>query len=425
MSVPVPQERSDPCAAPTIATGWAMRERTRRATAYWSALMDRWYYHSAPNRAAGGYVSRVMPAMGIGRCGVQRSKLAIGLAILGLLFSACGGSPPATSSPTAKPSVAETADQVMARLYEAAKAEGGQVAFYSSTNTDDAKKILPVFEAKFSGIKVTHTRKSGEDLVRQLVTEKTAGQDLYDVVETNLFEVAFVIEKGFTQKYMTASAGDFPTEARAADGTWIAARFNNDLPGINTTKMPAGVTVKTWKDLCNPALSGKIAVEQSDVVVYSALRKILGDTEAQNTLKCIAANKPSLRSGHTDMANLLAAGEFAVTLSSNGHRLAQLKYEENKPIDWAKTDPIITDVQAMALSNKPKNPNGAKLLLEWLVSQDGQKAIASTGRVPASSKVPAKYPDLHNFGKIFFVSDALRADFTKDSEFWRTTLGIK
>src|SRR5688572_18670614 len=58
MSVPVPQERSDPCAAPTIATGWAMRERTRRATAYWSALMDRWYYHSPPNRGAAGYVSK-------------------------------------------------------------------------------------------------------------------------------------------------------------------------------------------------------------------------------------------------------------------------------------------------------------------------------------------------------------------------------
>ena len=313
----------------------------------------------------------------------------------------------------------------MARLYEAAKAEGGQVAFYSSTNTDDAKKILPEFEKKFAGMKVTHTRKSGEALVQQLVTEKKAGQDLYDVVETNLFEVAFVIEQGYTQKYVTASAGDFPADAKAADGAWIAARFNNDLPGINTTKMPAGVTVKTWKDLCNPALSGKIAVEQSDVVVYSALRRILGDAEAQNVLKCIAANKPSLRSGHTDMANLLAAGEFAVTLSSNGHRLAQLKYEENKPIEWAKTDPIITDVQAMAISNKPKNPSGAKLLLEWLVSQDGQKAIASTGRVPASSKVPPKYPDLQNFGKIFFVSAALRADFEKDAEFWRSTLGIK
>ena len=360
-----------------------------------------------------------------------RRSFAIGIAILGLILGACGGttsqpgpSVAATPTATAKPTTTESPDQVMARLYDAAKAEK-EIFFYSSTNTDDAKKILPEFEKKFPGLKVVHNRKSGETLVQQLVTEKKAGKDLYDLVETNLFEVAFVIEQGYTQKYVTASAGDLPTEARAADGAWIAARFNNDLPGINTQKLPAGVTVKTWKDLCNPALSGKIAVEQGDVVVYSALRKILGDAEAQAVLKCIAANKPSLRSGHTDMANLLAAGEFAVTLSSNGHRLAQLKYEENKPIDWAKTDPIITDVQAIALADKPVHPNGAKLLLEWLVSPDGQKAIAATWRVPASGKVPPKYPDLQNFAKIFFVSAALRADFEKDSQFWRTTFGIK
>ena len=254
---------------------------------------------------------------------MQRSKLAIGLAtwtpVLCLRRSApSASSPTAAASATAKPSVAETADQVMARLFEAAKAEGGQVAFYSSTNVDDANKILPAFHTKFPGMKVTHTRKSGEALIQQLVTEKTAGQDLYDVVETNLFEVAFVIEKGFTQKYVTASAGDFPTEARATDGAWIAARFNNDLPGINTTKMPAGVTVKTWKDLCNPALSGKIAVEQSDVVVTrhsarsSAMRKRDG-AQMHRREQAIAAER-SHRHGEPSRA-----GEFAVTLSSNGH----------------------------------------------------------------------------------------------------------
>ncbi len=354
------------------------------------------------------------------------------LAALAILVGACGGGPGASqatgtagvSQPAAATAASETPAQVMARLYELAKPEGN-VALYSSTNNDDAKKILPEFEKQFPGIKVTHTRASGEALVQRLVTEKKAGQDLFDVVETNLFEVLFVIEQGYTQKYVVSSAADFPAEARAADGAWIAGRFNNDLPGINTEKMPAGVTVKTWKDLCNPALSGKIAVEQSDVVIYSSLRKLFGDTEAQAILRCIAANKPSLRSGHTDMANLLAAGEFAVTLSSNGHRLAQLKYEEKKPIDWAKTDPIITDVQSVALSNKPKNPNAAKLFLEWFTSPDGQRAIAATGRVPASGKVPAKYPDLHNFAKILFVNQDLRKDFEKDAEFWRTTFGIK
>ncbi|TME74147.1 MAG: extracellular solute-binding protein, partial [Chloroflexi bacterium] len=296
------------------------------------------------------------------RCGVER-KVVVALAVFGLLFAACGGTTPAaqasptvTATASAKPTATESPDAVMARLYEAAKSEGS-VAIYSSMNTDDAGKVFPLFQAKFPGVKVVHTRASGEVLTTKVVTEKKAGQDLFDVVESNLFEVGYIIDQGYTQKYIVASAGDYPAEVKDASGAFIAARLNNDIPGINTTKLPAGVTIKTWKDLCNPALSGKIAVEQGDVVVYSALRKILGDAEAQNVLKCIAANKPSLRSGHTDMANLLAAGEFAATLSSNGHRLAQLKYEENKPIVWGQTNPIITDVQGMALANKPPHAN--------------------------------------------------------------------
>ncbi len=362
----------------------------------------------------------------------MRRTLAIGLAIFGVIAAACGGTTTTATSPTPAPTTAPTAaatatespDQVMARLYEPAKTEG-KVAIYSSMNTDDAKKVFPLFEAKFPGIKVEHTRASGEVLTTKVVTEKKAGQDLFDVVESNLFEVGYIIEQGYTQKYVVASAGDYPADVKGPNGEFIAARLNNDIPGINTQKLPAGLTIKTWKDLCAPALSGKIAVEQGDVVVYSALRKILGDAEAQNVLKCIAANKPSLRSGHTDMANLLAAGEFAATLSSNGHRLAQLRYEENKPIVWGQTDPIITDVQGMSLANKPPHANAGKLLMEWMTSTEGQKAIQSTGRVPANPKVLPKYPDLNNFAKIFYVSLALRADFDKDQAFWNATFGIK
>src|SRR5438128_207621 len=298
-----------------------------------------------------------------------RSSFLAWCATAATLVAACGGGASPAASPSAAPTATaaaskETSAQTMTRLYELAKAEG-TVAIYSSMNNDDAKKVFPLFEQKFPGVKVQHTRASGEDLVNKVVTEKRAGQDLMDLVESNLFEVKFLIDQGYTQKYKPGSWEDFPDQVKDKDGAFIAARVNNDLPGINTTKLPAGVTIKTWADLCNPALSGKIAVEQGDVVVYSALRKILGDAEAQRVLKCIAANKPSLRSGHTEMANLLAAGEFAVTLSSNGHRLAQLKNEEKKTIDWARTDPIITDVQAMSLADKPPHPYSVKLMMEW------------------------------------------------------------
>lgn len=362
--------------------------------------------------------------------------------ILAVLASACGGSAnapaasaavpaasvaasaaPAPAATTAAPAAKETADQAMARLYASAKAEG-TVLLYSSLNTDDAKKILPVFEAKFPGIKVQHTRASGEALIQKIVTEKKAGQDLFDLVETNLFEIKFIMDQGYTQKYAVASAGDFPAEVRSPNDSYVAGRLNNDLPGINTAKLPPGTVIKTWRDLCDKKFEGHLAVEQGDVVIYSAFKKIFGEAEAQSLLKCIAANKPSLRSGHTEMANLLAAGEFWVTLASNGHRLAQLRNDDKRPIDWVRTDPVITDVQGMVLANKPKNPNAAKLFMEWFTSPGGQAAIAATGRVPASGK-GAKFPELFNFAKAFYISTDLAATFDKDAEFWRATFGIK
>src|SRR6267378_2115161 len=130
-------------------------------------------------------------------------RLLTALALGGLLLAACGGSAaaPSPSPKTAppRPSTTESPDAVMTRLYEAAKAEG-KVAIYSSMNTDDAKKVFPVFEQKFAGVKVQHTRASGEDLTTKIVTEKRGGQNIMDVMESNLFEVGFIIDQGYTQK---------------------------------------------------------------------------------------------------------------------------------------------------------------------------------------------------------------------------------
>ena len=343
-------------------------------------------------------------------------------ALLTLFALSCGGTA-GTSAPTSPVPKGETVEQRLSRLYDAAKPEG-KLAFYSSLNTEDAKKILPKFEARFAGVKVDHTRASGEKLVQRVVTEKKAGQDLLDVMESNTFEVKFLIDQGYSQKYKVASWDDFRQETRDPAEGWVADRLNNDLPGINTTKIQPGA-IKSWRDLCDSKYQGHIAVEQDDVVIYSSLKKLLGEQEAQRVIKCVAANKPTLRSGHTEMANLLAAGEFWVTLSSNGHRLAQLKYEDKAPVDWVRTDPVITDVQIMALADKAPHPNAARLFMEWLTSTEGQQAIADTGRVPASTKVKPKYPDLLTPGKPFYIGVDMAAAFNRDAEFWRTTFGIK
>ncbi len=351
------------------------------------------------------------------------ARLNLGMRLVAVLVAAaCAPAAQPAPSPTGAPQ-AETLEQRFGRLFEAAKIEG-KLALYSSMNTDDASRILPKFEARFPGIKVQHTRAPKDKLVQRIVTERRAGQELFDVLETSIFEVRFIGEQRFTQPYRVISLGDLPPELRDRDDRWVVDRTNFKLIGINTTKVQPG-QISAWRDLCQKQYEGRIAVEKDEVAVYSALKRILGEPEAQSVVRCLAANKPTIRSGHNEMLNFLAAGDFAIGVTLFGHQLAQQKSERKAPIDWVRIDPIITDLVAMALSNKPPHPNAAKLFMEWLASPEGQQAVGETGRAPASTKITLKYPELAGSGKFFFITPQLAADFDKDAEFWRSAFGLR
>lgn len=313
----------------------------------------------------------------------------------------------------------------MASLYAAAQAAGEKtIAFYSSMNTSDTKVVLPAFEKQFPGITVDDTRLDSTKLIAKVIAEKKAGQNLVDVMETSSFDALYVISQGYAQAYQNASWNDYAQGARDdAKHLWFSDRENNELPGINTTKIKPG-EITTWMDLCKPQYSGHVAIEEGDAAMYTAFIHLYGKDKAQQLLQCIAANHPSVRSGHTAMADLLAAGEFWATFMNHGHELTTLKYGKNAPVDWVHTDPIITDPVITALADKPAHPNTAKLFVEWLASPKGQEAIAATGRVPSSSAVKPKYPDINNWAKKYYIDPAWATEYNADNQFWQQTLGI-
>lgn len=353
---------------------------------------------------------------------MSHRRLPTFLVALASVLASC--SPPASApAPTAAQSApaSETLAQRLTRLHEAARAES-QLALYSSLNNEDAKVVLPKFEKAFPGVKVQHTRKTNDELVQAILTEKRAGRDLFDILDSGSFGVKFIIDQGYTQPYAVASMADYPADARDPNGAWIANRIVPLAIGFNTQKGVKPGDITGWADLCDKKYAG-LAVEKNDVVVYSSMRKLYGDAEAQRILKCVAANKPSLRSSHTDIDNLLPAGEFAVTFASHTHRLANLKYEEKKPVDWVKTA-IVNDLGIMTLAAKPPHPNAARLFMEWLTSPDGQAAIVATGRAPASTNVQPKYSDLLGERRLYVTIDMAK-DFQADLDFWQKTFGLR
>jgi ABC-type Fe3+ transport system substrate-binding protein len=71
--------------------------------------------------------------------------------------------------------------------------------------------------------------------------------------------------------------------------------------------------------------------------------------------------------------------------------------EKRAPTEWVGTlKPIVVDIQAVALSSHLIHPNAAKLLYDFLISEEGAKVLVDQRKVPLRPNVlPAKSPFSH------------------------------
>jgi hypothetical protein len=68
--------------------------------------------------------------------------------------------------------------QSLDELYKLAVKEGGTLNFCATLAQINAEKILPVFEKRFSGIKINHVDATSDKLVARAVTEARGGKDV-------------------------------------------------------------------------------------------------------------------------------------------------------------------------------------------------------------------------------------------------------
>jgi len=105
-----------------------------------------------------------------------------------------------------------------------------------------------------------------------------------------------------------------------------------------------------------------------------------------------------IRSGHTLIAQLMAAGEFAMGMVL-AHRIEKMK-EQGAPVEWVTTlDPITASLHPIGVATKAPHPNAAKLFIDFVLSKEGQQIVLTSERTPArpgiDSKMQSKNPKLY------------------------------
>ena len=274
------------------------------------------------------------------------------------------------------------------RLAAGAKQEG-MLVLYSTMTLEDANPLLAAFEKKH-GIKVKMWRAVNQKLVQRALAEAHAGQLAADAFEGTGPGLEILHEEGLLEQFYSPAFADIPREAFPRHGYYAPDNLLFTVMGYNTKLVPPGEVPTTYEALLAPKWRGKIGLESSNVAWFAAVVQAMGEDKGLAYFRALAANGPQIRSGHTLLTELVAAGEIPIALTVYNQAVDKLK-EKGAPIDWKALQPAFGRADGIALAKTAQHPHAALLFADFVLSPEGQRFIKQASRVPVNRRVDSSF----------------------------------
>lgn len=278
---------------------------------------------------------------------------------------------------------ADTLQERFADLYKAAKAEG-EIVFYTDLRQDTAERVSAFWKENFPEVQLRVTPANSLAIIAQVETEQAAGQHNVDVTHMSQLSVAEVWkQKGIYMPYKTTTIDKFLPDNADPDGAFYSSDLYVLPAAYNTKAFPdkAGLPTKL-ADYLDPKWKGKIVIADPAsagnglTFFMTMLSKGLMDWDYLEKL----ANQDILFvRNNPDAVRMVASGERVLTPMLSSFNVISSK-DKGQPIDFYVLDDGAPVVQsAFGIMSGAPHPNGAKLLLEALMTPEGQATLAKGG----------------------------------------------
>jgi len=269
-------------------------------------------------------------------------------------------------------------------VYKRAQKEGGTLNCYCSLAQINAEKIYPVFEKRFPGLRINHVDATSDKLSARAITEARGGKTLADIVEFGLEDINKIYEQGLLLEKAPPEAAAYPADLRGP--YWTANNLIFFVGAWNTDKVKKDEEPKVLDDFGDPRWKGRLIAEPRDYEILVALNhKHKSLEKARAVLARIAANDVEFHKGHSQLAELLVAGQAAACFTCYSHHYPERK-RKGAPVDYMLSEGAAGIIGVAVLKNAP-HPNTAWLFNRWAASEEGQAVYSKGGRTPAHPKV--------------------------------------
>ena len=275
-------------------------------------------------------------------------------------------------------------------LIEAARKEGTVVWYSTLIINQIVRPIVAAFEAKYPGIKVEYSRSSSSDVALKISDEARARRvqsDIFDGSNT----VFLLRDPRLVTIYTPKAVESWPAELKSKDGTWTAA--------YNTNLVKANEAPKTYQDLLDPKWKGKIAwtydlTPGGPPGFMQNILRIMGPEKGNAYLREFAKQDPvTIPGAQRVVLDHVISGEYPLCVMILNYHVA-ISQRAGAPVQWLKIEPLLQTMGLISITGNAPHPNAAWLMVEFMLSEEGQKVVADNDYIPSHPDVPARVPEL-------------------------------
>ena len=188
------------------------------------------------------------------------------------------------------------------------------------------------------------------------------------------------------------------------------------VTAYNTGRVKRDELPNRYEDLLHARWKGRMVLDQNEDRWFANLLYLMGEKKGMEFMQALAKQNVAIRGGRGMVTQLLGAGEYDLQIVAYWYRPYLMK-KQGAPVDWIALEPSIVATHPISVVNRAPHPNAAKLFIDFVLSEEGQKIFIQKGRESARVGLkPEGYPGhLKIFPSRMQLAEKL-ADYTRRYE---------
>ncbi|TDD44461.1 extracellular solute-binding protein [Nonomuraea terrae] len=304
--------------------------------------------------------------------------------------AACGSEAPAAPpNPIAVGKVPDYYPADYQKIIEGSKAEGGELVISSGTAKENWAPIFRDFQKKYPWVTSILAKESGEEIYQQLLSQLAT-----DSVQTDLLVASstqgwadFAGREDSLDPYESPEAGELPEFAELLPHVYA---MSLDPMGLAYNTALVGQELSGLGDLADYAaehpgeLDGKVVVRDAATAFGFTVARAWTESNPKNPNawstfeKLLPLSRAETSSG-TQIEKILAGEYVAGFLISSAVGYGQEEKSGGLLKFVLPDDGTLLIGRGVGIVNKAPHPNTARLFLDFVLSAEGQRAVAEGG----------------------------------------------